>query len=216
MKKYSVEIEISGPLALFSRPDSGGSPTSFPIPTWSAAKGIFESIARLGDGNAWICPTKVEVCRLKSDQRRGAVHYQRYAFNYGGPLRKGSQLSSGSSLQVFSTVLSDVCFRLHAEIRGDKSRKRHSGVNPCHHLQDMFNRRLKRGQCHRTPSLGLSEFTATYWGPFRPEQTEVDEILQLRIPSLLISPFDKPVDGKFNPKFQTNSQIMKGVFEYDS
>lgn len=216
MKVYPIQIEVAGPLALFSRPDTGGAPTSFPVPTWSAAKGIFESIAMLRSGSAWICPTQVEVCRYKSDLRRGAVHYQRYAFNYGGPLRKDDQVSKGNALQVFSTVLSEVCFRLHAEIRGDKNRSRHNGINPCHQLQEMFNRRLMVGQCHRTPSLGLSEFTATYWGPFREEITEVDKILKLRIPSLLISPFSIPINGVFAPKFQSNAQIKEGRLVYDS
>lgn len=216
MKTYSIHIEVEGPLALFSRPDTGGAPTSFPVPTWSAAKGIFESIARLNSGSAWICPTHVEICRHKTDPRRGSVQYQRYAFNYGGPLRKDNQLSKGNSLQVFSTVLSEVCYRLHAEIRGDKNRQRHAGINPCHHLQEMFNRRLKVGQCHRTPSLGLSEFTATYWGPFREDITEVDKVLKLRIPSLLVSPFSAPVNGSFAPKFQSNAQIKEGCLVYDS
>ena len=216
MKSYSIQLEIEGPLALFSRPDTGGAPTSFPVPTWSASKGIFESIARLGSGDAWICPTRVEICRHKSDLRRGSVQYQRYALNYGGPLRKSNQLSKGNSLQVFSTVLSDVCFRLHAEVKGDKSRRRNNGINPCHHLQEMFNRRLKIGQCHRTPSLGLSEFTASYWGPFREGLTEVDRILQLRIPSLLVSPFSTPVNGTYAPKFQNNAQIKEGCLVYDS
>lgn len=211
-----MEMEIEGPLALFSRPDSGGTPTSFPVPTWSAAKGIFESIARLASGDSWICPTAVEVCRRKDDLRRGAVHYQRYAFNYRGPLRKDSQISADSSLQVFSTVLANALFRLRAEIKGDKSRARNGGINPCHHLQEMFNRRLKTGQCHRTPTLGLSEFTASYWGPFRPDVTEIDEVLQLRIPSFLITPFSKPVNGTFSPSFKIDAQIKNGVLNYDS
>lgn len=216
MKKYLVELEIAGDLALFSRPDTGGTPTSFPVPTWSAAKGIFESIARLSSGDAWICPTAVEVCVRKNDNRRGYVRFQNYAFNYGGPLRKSDQIAKKSALQVFSTALSDVCYRIHAEVKGNKNRSRHQGVNPCHHLQEMFNRRLLRGQCHRTPCLGLSEFTASYWGPFRMEETEVDYSLNLRLPSLLTTPFSKPVNGSFSPKFQLNAEIKKGRLTYDS
>ena len=158
MKSYPIEIEIEGPLALFSRPDTGGTPSSFPIPTWSAAKGIFESIARLASGDAWFSPTAIEVCVRKNDPRRGYVRFQNYAFNYGGSLRHSNQKAKNSSLQVFSTVLSDVCYRIYGEIKGDKSRARNGGINPCHHLQEMFNLRIIRSQCHRTPCLGLSEF----------------------------------------------------------
>src|SRR5580693_1904841 len=94
--KYDVHLEVAGPLAIFARPDTGGTPTSYPVPTWSAAKGMFESIAFFADGAAWICPTKVEVCRKKRDDsdvratvpRGGGVRFQRYTTNYGGPLRK--------------------------------------------------------------------------------------------------------------------------------
>ena len=43
-KVYQIEMEIAGPTALFARPDSGDSPVSFPAPTPSAVRGIFESI----------------------------------------------------------------------------------------------------------------------------------------------------------------------------
>jgi len=43
---YAVAMEIAGPAAMFTRPDTGGSFVSYPAPTWSAAKGMFESIAR--------------------------------------------------------------------------------------------------------------------------------------------------------------------------
>lgn len=216
MKKYYVEIEIAGDLALFSRPDTGGTPSSFPIPTWSASKGIFESIARLASGDAWISPTAVEVCVRKDDPRRGHVRFQNYAFNYGGPLRKSNQRAKNSSLQVFSTVLSDVCYRIYGEVKGDKSRARNGGINPSHHLQEMFNRRLIRGQCHRTPCLGLSEFTASYWGGVRNDLTEVDTSLNIRLPSLLTTPFSSPVNGNYKPKYQLNVQIRNGKVEYDS
>ncbi len=67
MTNYKVQLEIAGPAAMFARPDTGGTPTSYPVPTWSAAKGIFESIAFLQSGDAWIMPEKVEVCRRIGD-----------------------------------------------------------------------------------------------------------------------------------------------------
>jgi len=59
-KKYDVFLEIAGPLAMFTRPDTGAAPVSYPAPTYSAAKGIFESIAWYE--SAYIKPTKVEIC----------------------------------------------------------------------------------------------------------------------------------------------------------
>jgi CRISPR-associated protein Cas5d len=240
MMIYSVQLEVAGPLAMFARPDTGGTPTSYPVPTWSAAKGIFESIAFFADGAAWICPTHVEVCRKKRDRSddwaagspRGRVRFQRYTTNYGGPLRKSSLYGKGtapggSSMQLFATALSGVCYRLYGEVIGPR---RPGTVNPRHHLHDLFNRRLDRGQCHRTPCLGWSEFTCSYWGPVRLTETEVDTDLTLEIPSMLLSVWGEPVAGvagqaQYKPQFTqggrrgTKSGIMppridKGVLEY--
>lgn len=216
MSEYLLELEIAGALAMFARPDTGGPPTSYPVPTWSAAKGIFESIARLASGDAWINPVKVEVCR-RVGETGGEVRYQRYTTNYGGPLRKSNQLRLGSSYQLFATVLADVCYRLHGEVVGSKNLPK---SNPRHHLQDLFDRRIEQGRAHRTPCLGWSEFTANYWGPFRngtegqPAATEIDDALNLEIPSMLRTVFDRPVSGIFQPRFDQKVTIRKGTLVY--
>ena len=47
MKKYEVALEVAGPAAMFTRPDTGSTPISYPVPTFSAAKGMFEAVAWL-------------------------------------------------------------------------------------------------------------------------------------------------------------------------
>jgi len=218
MERYPLTLEIAGPFAMFSRPDSGGTPSSYPIPTQSAAKGLFESIASLSSGDAWIEPMRVEICKPVG-QCDGVISFQRYATNYGGPLRKTNQLSSNSSYQLFATVLVNVCYRLHAQIKSGKEPWKR-GENPRHHLQELFERRLKQGRCHRTPCLGWSEFTASYWGPFRDGQegrplvTEVDESIEMEIPSLLQRVFSQPTHGVFRPVFKQNAKIIKGRLSY--
>lgn len=54
-KNYEVEMEIAGPAAMWTRPDTGSAAVSGPGPTFSAAKGVFEAIARLR--SAYIRPT---------------------------------------------------------------------------------------------------------------------------------------------------------------
>jgi CRISPR-associated protein Cas5d len=207
---YQVAFEVAGPLAMFARPDTGGTPTSYPAPTWSAAKGLFESIAFFADGAAWICPTKVEICR-RAGESGGRVHFQRYTTNYGGPLRKDSLVSSGDGMQFFATVLSDVCFRLHGVIESSGWLAKN---NPKHHLQDLFNRRISRGECYQTPCLGWSEFTCSYWGPFREGLTEIDDLLTLNIPSMLFSMWDRPSRGRLEPTFRQDVRIETGVLIY--
>lgn len=204
---YTVAMEIAGPLAMFARPDTGGTPTSYPAPTWSACKGMFEAVAFLAHG-AWISPTHVEVCRRR-DQPGGEVRWQRYTTNYGGPLRKSSVIRSGSSFQLFATVLSDVCYRIHGEILGERPR---NGSNPRHHLKDLFDRRLKQGRTFRTPALGWKEFTASYWGAFRDEYV-VDDALEIVIPSMLHNVWEGP-GGAYAPSFRQNIQIRRGVLHF--
>lgn len=243
MEPYLVSLEVAGPVAIFTRPDTGGAPTSYPVPTWSAAKGILESIAFFSDGAAWICPTKVEVCR-RVGESGGRVYFQRYATNYGGPLRKPDLFRKGaavggSSMQLFATVLSHVCYRLHGEIIGPRWQGR---VNPRHHLKDLFDRRLLRGECFQTPCLGWSEFTCSFWGPPRStsvresngvsrenaawkrycqrwgrafrDETEVDSALSFDIPSMLLGVWDAPASGRYAPRFRQNVSVREGVLQY--
>ena len=208
MGVYSIKLEVSGPLAMYARPDTGGSPTSYPAPPWSAAKGLFESIAFLSSGEAWFHPTRVEICRRVGSE--GGISFQRYATNYGGPLRKALNIKSGTGMQIFATVLANVCYRIHAEVRGVRGE---NGRNPGHYLQDLFNRRIKQGRCHKTPALGLSEFTCDYWGPFRPEW-EIDEALDIDIPSMLASVWDRPQGGDYVSRFAQDVRIERGVLNY--
>lgn len=215
MNEYRVELEIAGPAAMFTRPDTGGTPSSYPAPTWSAAKSLFESIAFFADGSAWICPTAVEICR-RVGETGGHVHFQKYTTNYGGPLRKNSLFKNGtspggSSMQLFATILSDVCYRLIGIVDGPRWASR---INPRHHLQALFNRRLRRGQCFRTPCLGWSEFTCSYWGSFRDGITEVDSALSLEIPSMLLGVWDSPSSGRYGPTFCQDMKIIGGVLRY--
>lgn len=216
--RYTIELEVAGPLAMFARPDTGGTPTSYPLPTWSAAKGLFESIAFFADGSAWICPTKAEICR-RVGEPGGRVRFQRYTTNYGGPLRKPDLFRKGtapggSSMQFFATVLTEVCYRLHGVVVGQRSR---GDVNARHYLKDLFDRRLRQGRCFRTPCLGWSEFTCSYWGPFRVGVTEVDDAMSLKVPSMLLVVWDRPTGGRYAPEFRQDVEVGKvagGVIEY--
>lgn len=212
MSKYNIELEISGVVAMWARPDTGSTPISYPIPTWSACKGIFESIAFLKSGNAWINPTKVEVCRKKGEEG-GLINYQKYTTNYRGAL----QSNDTGAFQFNATLLTDVCYRLYATIENGSGKPLAYGNNPCHQLQAIFERRLNKGQCYKTPCLGWNEFVANYWGEFRHDIYEVDNKLNEDLVSVLNQVFDKAVSGNFNPTYQRSeqAQIKSGVFYYD-
>lgn len=153
MKTYPVAFEIAGPAAIFTRPDSGATFVSYPAPTYSALRGMFDCVARWK--SAYIRPERVEICR--------PVQFLRYATNYGGPLRHPQQqIKKNSAYQLFATILIDVCYKVHGEITEAENGPGHN--NHLHALQDVFNRRLRQGRLYQTPCLGWSEFTPSYFG----------------------------------------------------
>lgn len=199
---YEVNFEIAGPAAMFTRPDSGSTPVSYPAPTFSAAKGMFEAVARRR--GAYIRPTRVEIC--------APIRFESYATNYGGPLRKPAQLRGNNNYQLIATILIDVCYRIWGVAELDGSRDR--AVNHAHALQEMFIRRLQLGQSFHVPCLGWKEFVPSYFGPLREGSTPLADLNQV-IPSMLHTVFDQPVNGKIAPTFRQNVRINAGVLSYE-
>jgi len=200
-KAYEVGFEIAAPAAIFTRPDSGASFISYPAPTFSALKAMFECVAKWN--TAYIKPTRVEICK--------PVQFQSFATNYGGPLRKGNQLAQGSSYQLPATILVDVCYKAHG-IATEHSTSPGAN-NHLHALQELFSRRLRQGKLYRTPCLGWSEFVPTYFGELR-STTCVCEEIDLVIPSMLHRVFSSDCAGSFAPVFRQNVRIEKGVLIY--
>ena len=215
--RYEVKLEISGPVAMWTRPDTGDVPASYPAPTYGAVKGIFECIL-LSDW-AEIVPTKVEICR--------PIQFHVYNTNYGGPLRKSKLLKNGGSYQLLATVLVDVCYRLYARLQSvpttydrrgtaEKERQNTGTTNGAHAYQERFERRLKKGQMHYMPCLGWKEFVPDYVGEFRPA-TQVCGDINLEIPSMLKTCFPDGRDSVWRPDFYRPDKpavIEKGAMVY--
>lgn len=214
MNSYEIAFEISGATAMWTRPDTGDCPVSYPAPTYSAVKAIFESI--LWGPAVQIIPTKVEIC--------APVQYHNYQTNYGGPLRKSRVIAGGGGFQLLATVLIDVCYRLYAEVSPitrttkervpDKARQWDGKTtSPGHAYGDIFNRRLKRGQCFTIPFLGWKEFGPNYFGAFR-ETTMVQNDIHIVIPSMLREVFSEGYASKCAFTYEQDVRITAGVMEF--
>ncbi len=202
VKDYVVQLEIAGPAAMFTRPDTGATPISYPVPTYSAAKGMFEAVVRYK--SAYIRPTMVEICK--------PIRFEKYVTNYGGPLRKTNQIAGKASYQLPATILVDVCFRVHGVVEEISSAP--NGNNHLHALQEIFLRRLRKGQTYYIPVLGWKEFVPSYFGPPRECGAVVQKDINLIIPSLLHTVFDRPADGRYKPVFRQDVEICEGVLQY--
>ncbi len=196
-KFYPVSFEVEGPAAMFTRPDTGSSPVSYPAPTKSAVKSMFECLAFSKE--AYFEPQRVEIC--------SPVVFHKYSTNCGGPLRK----SGKSNTQLFATVLENVCYKVYGVILAYKPPQ--SRKNPQHQLQEIFMRRLKAGQFYSTPFLGWKELVPSYFGPVR-DTTIADKSINLTIPSMLSTMYSRPTAGDVFPHFVQNVRIEKGVMYY--
>ena len=207
---YEICLEISGPTAMWTRPDTGDTPISYPAPTYSAVKGIFESVLWLQ--SAEVVPVKVEICR--------PVVYHNYTTNYGGPLRKAKNVAKGAGYQLIASVLVNVCYRLHAVAVNDERNSewynKHAAKgarNGAHAYQEQFERRLQQGQLYYTPCLGWKEFVPDYLGPFR-DTTIIQQDLALTLPSFLIDCFPHGKRAAYAPRFANDVRVEKGVVVY--
>ncbi len=211
MYSYQVQMEISGNTAMWTRPDTGDCPVTYPVPTYSAVKGIFESI--LWGPAVKIVPEMVEIC--------APLQYHTYHTNYGGPLREVGVITSGGSYQLLATVLIDVCYRLYAKIFPIDGNKKElitqkslswdkKTTSPGHAYQDIFNRRLSKGQCFSIPFLGWKEFGPNYFGSFR-ANTKVQTDFEVVIPSMLREVFSDGYNSKVAYSFDQNISISNGT-----
>ncbi|MDZ4042760.1 MAG: CRISPR-associated protein Cas5 [Eubacteriales bacterium] len=205
-------MEISGATAMWTRPDTGDTPVSYPVPTFAAVKGIFECVLLSQWAN--VVPTKVEIC--------SPIVYHDYTTNYGGPLRKPELVKAGNNYQFFATVLVNVCYRLYAVVNSDPRHYSMHGrpglqsqgtTNGAHAYQSVFSRRIDRDQLHYTPCLGWKEFVPDYVGRFRPE-TMVFTDIDLVIPSMLRTCFPSGKGSDWKPVFDQQVRIEKGVLHY--
>jgi CRISPR-associated protein Cas5d len=208
-EKFDVQLEVAGPAAMFTRPDTGATPISYPVPTWSAAKGMFDAVLRRP--HVYIHPTQVEIC--------APIRFERYVTNYGGPLRKQDQIRKNNNYQLIATILVDVCYRIYGEIRMKKMSTRGNGCEQKRPRrgQDwrpkfklLFEERMKRGQTFYTPCLGWKEFVPSYFGPFR-EGTKRDVSINDSLPSLLSSMWEH---RQLSPMYVQDWRIVDGVMSY--
>jgi len=207
---YTVSLEISGPAAMFTRPDTGATPISYPVPTWSAAKGMFEAVLRRP--HVYVYPTLVEICR--------PIRFERYVTNYGGPLRKQDQINNNNNYQLMATVLVDVCYRIHGEVRMKEMStrgkekpqlRRRRGQDWRQRFKELFEERLEHGQTYYTPCLGWKEFAPIYFGPLRRDSNHDPSVDDIVIPSLLYSMWEH---RQLEPKYVQDWRVAKGVMSY--
>ena len=211
--RYPIAMEIAGSTACWTRPDTGDCPVSYPAPTYSAVKAMFESV--LWGPAVEVVPIEVEIC--------APIQYHSYVTNYGGPLRSTKSFINGNNYQLLATILIDVRYKLYAEVRPNFNKNRlpksalqwdSKTTSPGHAYQSILNRRLKKGQSFSSMFLGWREFTPSYFGLLCDDTEVLTTLPDIKIPSMLRTVFSEGYNSPVSYRYDQNVIIQKGRLVY--
>jgi len=170
---YGIRLRVSGRWALFTRPEMKVERVSYDVMTPSAARGILEAI-HWKPAIKWIIdeihvlkPIRFQSIRRNEVDSKIPVGKIRSAIAAGDPSLLSLQIDEvdpktgklKNRQQRASTVLSDVAYIICAHFV--MTPKAEPGDNEGKHL-DIFNRRVRKGQCFHHPCLGTREFPANF------------------------------------------------------
>lgn len=165
-------IETWGDLACFSRPETKVERWSYPCPTPSAARGIFDAIFVKPPEFRWQVtriellsePRYIALRRNEVKDVGNVAAIQRWIAGTEEPepiWADGDRDLLGTDergrTQRQTMALKKVRYRLHAEIRPWPGHEKQIAA-----FNEQFERRVERGKCFTQPSFGAREFPAYF------------------------------------------------------
>ena len=210
MKSYC--LQLSGPLACFTRPEMKVERVSYDVMTPSAARACFEAIL-WKPAIRWHV-RKIEVLKPIRwiNLRRNEVASVVSTRNVEAAMKSGSGALAlyveDHRQQRAGLLLREVSYRVHAEL--EFLRQRDPDASPPKY-QEMFERRAAKGQCVNQPYLGCREFAADFRLVAEPAD-EPEPIPETRDLGFMLHDLDfsKPNDPQ--PRF-FRARIENGVVE---
>jgi len=148
----SIQVEVSGPYALFSRPEMKTERVSYDCMTPSAARGLLESIY-WHPGLRWIID-RIHVCapihftNIRRNEVKDTINARSVKAWIAKPKGELYLAASESIQQRAAMVLRDVHYVIEAHF--EMTDKAAPTDNPGK-FQDIMKRRLRRGQCYSFP-----------------------------------------------------------------
>ncbi len=158
----SIQIEVWGDYACFSRPEMKTERVSYDVMTPSAARGLIESI--YWHPGLRYCIDRIHVLApiRFTNIRRNEVKSTLFSRKVLSAARSGETLAlipSQDIQQRAALILQDVHYVIEAHF--DMTDKAAPGDNPGK-FQDILRRRLQRGQAYSQPYFGCREFAAHF------------------------------------------------------
>ena len=173
----TVSVKVFGEAACFSRPEMKVERVSYECPTPSAARGILDAIMWRPEMRWHILRIKllnpVRFIPIKRNEVQSTVSYHKSKGVPGWmndpstfePMLAGAGTENATPRNTLA--LRDVAYIIDAEpIVFDEG----GGTNTPQKYVEMFNRRVRKGQCFHRPSLGCREFAADFEMPTGNEQ----------------------------------------------
>ncbi len=157
---YLYHVRIRGEFACFTRPEFKTERVSYEVITPSAARGVLEAVL-WKPAIQWhirrilvLSPPRFIQLKRNEVTRKASVANALHAMRSGKPLE---YFADEDRAQRNTLALRDVDYAVEAEFR--MTERRGPADNP-RKFDEMFRRRLEKGQFHMQPYLGCREFPA--------------------------------------------------------
>ncbi len=207
MKYSPVEVCVWGKFACFTRPEMKVERVSYEVMTPSAARGILEAIFWKPEFQWQIREIRVLKPIRYFSILRNEVN-NRATFAMGQRRKRGEEgyYTEEDRSQRHTLCLRDVAYIIAADVSIRPNVEEDEAK-----YRDQFQRRVKRGQCHKMPYLGCREFTAS----FGPEGT-ADEIAHVQditadLGQMLFDlDYEQDGSGRGQPRF-FHANLQSGV-----
>lgn len=206
LDKEIIRLKVTGEFACFTRPDLKVERMSYPCMTPSAARGILEAILWRPEFQ-WYIRRIIVLSPIKfASIKRNEISKKQNP--------KGEPIEiTENRVQRNSIILKDVGYIIEASVFVDEEliSKTKGNGHPVtvKKYREMFERRVKNGQCWHQPCLGTREFAADFSLP-----DEQDTPLDITYPigSMLYDMY-YDLKGNATPLFFYDVAIKNGILE---
>ena len=167
LDKEIIRLKVTGDFACFTRPDLKVERMSYPCMTPSAARGVLEAILWKKEFQ-WVIKRIIVLKPIKyaSIKRNEITKKQSFKSGTIDITKINNQGKPENRVQRNSIVLKDVGYIIEASIyvEEDIIRETKDSEHPItiKKYREMFERRVKKGQCWHQPYLGTREFAADF------------------------------------------------------
>lgn len=208
----SVQVEVWGDFACFSRPEMKTERVSYDVMTPSAARGLLEAVFWHPGLKYFIDKIYVLSPIRMTNIKRNEVKAKILASNVKSAMTGGRTalfLNTSDEVQQRSAlVLQNVHYVIsaHFEMTENAAESDNPGK-----FQDMIKRRLRKGQCYHQPYFGCREFPARFreW-----QGGEIPAIDETRDLGYMLWDMDYSDQSDIQPQF-FRARLEKGVISLE-